>query len=222
MSKTEEKWEYLKKNEDWYHLDWLHLCKKLDIEDRDAILRVYKELFFLYEDPSRHYHNLFHVYKIVSESFHSAYSLLEGQLATHMAIWFHDAIYDTKASDNEEKSAALAQDKIRELGLSDDFGNKVADLIIATKHQVKPEDLDAQYLVDMDLSIFGQTETVFDNYEMNIRREYDWVPDADFVKGRKRILEHFLNRPQIYWTDFFRKKHEAAARKNLERSIKRL
>lgn len=219
---TEAKWEFMNKHEDWYRVDWQSLCDQLGVKDPEKVLKIYQELFFLYEAPERHYHNLYHVYKISSEYFNSVYYLLKDKEAVHMAIWFHDAIYDTRASDNEERSAVLAKERIKELGLPDSFGDKVSDLILATKHIAAPEEPDAKYLVDMDLAIFGQSEIVFENYGKDIRSEYDWVTDTDFARNRKRVIKRFLNRPLIYLTDFFQNKYETQARKNLKRSLEKL
>ena len=85
-----------------------------------------------------------------------------------------------------------------------------------------PEDADAALLVDVDLSILGQSGDRFDQYEEQIRREYDWVEAKAFSAGRSAILKSFLQRPFIYSTEFFRKKYEKPARENLVRSIDRL
>jgi predicted metal-dependent HD superfamily phosphohydrolase len=221
-SQIKEKWEYMDKNEDWYRLDWNQLCQQLGVKDPDKASKIYRELFYLYEAPGRHYHNLFHVYMIVAENFQPIRHQLADRLAVHMAIWFHDAIYDTKASDNEEQSADLAKEKIKELGLPDAFGKKVSDLILTTKHLSKPKESDAQYLVDMDLAIFGQPEVIFNNYVGEMRLEYGWKSDADFAKDKKDLVERFLKRRLIYCTDFFQNKYEVQARKNLERSLEKL
>lgn len=71
--------------------------------------------------------------------------------------------------------------------------------------------------MDIDLSILGQA--AFNPYEREIRREYAWVPEEDFVLGRSRVLEAIASRPSIYRTPFFRAKYESAARPNLTRPI---
>lgn len=77
-------------------------------------------------------------------------------------------------------------------------------------------------MVDLDLMILGSSEAKFDAYEVGIRQEYAWVSEEDFRFHRAKILQSFLDRPSIYYTERFREKYEARARANLERSIKKL
>ena len=85
-----------------------------------------------------------------------------------------------------------------------------------------PTDPDVQLLVDIDLSILGQPEDKFDEYEWQVRKEYEWVPENQFVAGRSEILRSFLDRLAIYSTRFFRNKYEAQARANIATSLARL
>jgi len=89
-------------------------------------------------------------------------------------------------------------------------------------HLSPPTDSDPKLFADIDLSILGQAAAAFDEYERQVRVEYSWVPEPAFCAGRSAILRSFLERPSIYGTDFFREKYEAAARRNLSRSIARL
>lgn len=116
----------------------------------------------------------------------------------------------------------LAQDSIKKLELPDSLGERVHDLILATRHVDVPADHAGQVLMDADLAILGKSEREFDAYETGIRAEYGWVSPADFRSGRSRVLREFLDRPSIYATKAFRDKYEDTARKNLERSIERL
>jgi predicted metal-dependent HD superfamily phosphohydrolase len=95
-------------------------------------------------------------------------------------------------------------------------------MIVATKHIAKPEYPDDAVLCDIDLAILGQPEEAFDVYERQIRREYEWVPEAQFRERRKAILQSFLERRTIYSTKFFHQRYEKQARKNLARSISQL
>jgi len=138
------------------------------------------------------------------------------------AIWFHDVVYDTHGGDNEEKSAALAKKRILQADGTCELARVVANLILATKAHDSVLHFDAPLLVDLDLSIFGQSQDLFDQYETQIRREYDWVPALIFKPKRAQILEQFLGRPRIFSTDHFFAKYEQRARTNLRRSIRRL
>jgi predicted metal-dependent HD superfamily phosphohydrolase len=57
-------------------------------------LPIHHELEALYSQPHRHYHNLRHVAECLAE-FDLARELARQSIAAELAIWFHDADYDT-------------------------------------------------------------------------------------------------------------------------------
>lgn len=136
-----------------------------------------------------------------------------------MALWFHDAVYDPKAPDNEEQSAALARQCLLTAGTSAALTETVVQLVMATKDHDVHAGPDAGLMVDIDLSILGREEARFFEYEEQIRKEYGWVPETVFAPKRAEILEGFLSRDPIYVTEWFRNKYERQARKNLAVSI---
>ena len=107
------------------------------------------------------------------------------------------------------------------VGVDDKIIDRVIRLILTTKH--READLiqrnDEMYIIDVDLSILGKPREEFDEYERNIRKEYEWVSDEQFKENRSAILKRFIARPSIYYTDFFREKYEEQAKSNLERSL---
>jgi len=182
---------------------------------------VYARLVASYSEPHRAYHNLAHI-KHCLEEFDSARHLAADPNSVEMAIWFHDVVYDPCVKDNEQRSADVAVEVARESQLPTAFAQRVAVLILATRHVSPPGDPDSALLVDVDLSILGQPVDRFDEYERQIRQEYDWVEAAAFAAGRGAILKSFLERRAIFSTPFFRDKYERRARENLKRSIERL
>ena len=154
--------------------------------------------------------------------FDPARHLTNNLCAVEAAIWFHDAVYDSRTKDNEEKSAELWRDVAAGAGIEARVVEKVAKLILATKHAATPVDSDAELIADVDLAILGQPAERFDEYERQIREEYAWVPSEAFAAGRGAVLRGFLSRPSIYATEHFRRKYEARARENLRRSLERL
>src|SRR5262245_10698887 len=198
---------------------WVNIWKWLRAQGEP--LPVLKDLIARYEEPHRSYHTVDHILDCLKEFRSVVYWAMEKD-AIEMALWFHDAVYDPRATDNEEQSANLAENVLRQAKFPDHFIRYVRDLILATRHQAVPELPDAQLLVDIDLAVLGQSAERFDAYEAAIRKEYQWVPKKIFSEKRAAILKSFLDRETIYATPEFQKKYEQKARANLERSIRRL
>ena len=143
--------------------------------------------------------------------------------AVQLAIWFHDAAYDPRSTDNERRSAILAAELLRPLGVPEPTLEHVAAMIRATAHNSSaPSDADTDVLLDADLAILSAEERRYSRYAADIRREYAWVDDAAYCAGRTKVLEGFLNRPRIYRTDRMFSAAEESARRNLLREVEQL
>ena len=177
----------------------------------------YEQLSRAYGEAHRSYHNQQHIAECLME-FDAARHLAEGPDTVELALWFHDAIYDSRRSDNEERSAALAKRCLETAGLPQ-LSATVSNLVIATKHDGETGTPDTALVVDIDLSILGKPESRFEEYERQVREEYDWVPLPVFNSKRAELLDRFLARKQIYRTKFFAERYEQSARRNLARSI---
>ena len=196
---------------------WLTLCGSLDASGTDADT-WYERLTNAYAEPRRYYHNQQHITECLAE-FDQARHLARQSSVLEMALWFHDAVYDPRASDNEERSAALAKQCLLSRGISDTLVETVIQLILITKHHDLKADTDTALMADIDLCILGRDKTRFFQYEEQIRKEYAWVPKTVFTSKRAEILERFLSRDRIYVTDWFGNRYERQARKNLAASI---
>jgi predicted metal-dependent HD superfamily phosphohydrolase len=163
---------------------WIQLWRQITAQG-DPV-PVYRQLVSLYGQVHRHYHNLHHINECLAE-FDTIRHLADQPVAVELAIWFHDAEYDTRAQDNEERSAQLAKQHLVEVGGSSDLCNSVTSLILATKAHDASGHTDAPLLIDVDLSTLGQPEERFGEYEIQIRREYDWVPEQIFASKRAGI-----------------------------------
>src|SRR5688572_13351744 len=179
---------------------------------------VYEEVMARYAEPHRHYHTARHLEECFAE-LAGVRAEAERPGEVELALWFHDAIYETRRHDNEQRSAEWARSVTAAAGLDSSVGERVAALIMATRHDAVPLDADARVLVDVDLSILGAPPLRFDEYEHSIRDEYRWVPASVFRRKRRAILERFLARPQLFNTSRMRERYEQPARRNLERSL---
>jgi len=184
-------------------------------------LACYEQLKAAYSERHRYYHNQQHIAECLSE-FDGVRDLVSNQQQVEMALWFHDAVYNPKAPDNEEKSAALAQEALGRVNVSRAAIERVRQLIMVTKTHEANGDSDAGILIDIDLAILGQGERRFDEYEHQIRQEYAWVPEKVYRTERAKILRSFLARTRIFTTEWFHRKYEDAARRNLEALVRRL
>lgn len=197
---------------------WLRLWQSVGLSGDAAVW--YENLKRAYSEPQRHYHNQQHIAECLEE-FDRARHLAQEPEAVELALWFHDAVYDPKASDNEERSAAMAV-RCLEAGGKPKLAAAVGSLVMATKSHSAEAGPDAGLLVDVDLSILGKSDQRFSEYEAQIREEYRWVPGLVFKPKRAEILQRFLDRKRIYATDLFASKYEETARRNLENSIRNL
>jgi predicted metal-dependent HD superfamily phosphohydrolase len=170
-----------------------------------------------YSEPHRAYHTLQHIGECFAQFDRVHDARAPGEVG--LALWFHDAIYDPRASDNEARSAQWARAVLGESGARTTVIEAVERLILATQHDATPQDHDAQIVVDIDLSILGADADRFQEYEDQVRREYEWIEEEAFRRGRTNVLRSFLDRPFIYSTDDFRARLETRARSNLARSI---
>jgi predicted metal-dependent HD superfamily phosphohydrolase len=195
------------------------LCKALGAtRNIDA---SYRRILALYRTPARAYHNIRHVEYCLRE-FAAVSRMAANPAAVEAAIWFHDAVYNSKAAWNEEKSAAVAAKMLHEMGVGSRSCASVRKLILITRHTCTPRTTDGRIIADIDLAILASKPSVFDHYERGVRNEYIWVEDSVFVSKRADFLKALLSRKRIYSTDFFRTRYEARARKNLSRSVSEL
>ena len=198
---------------------WTRAWTALAAQGNGIVLR--DRLLEAWAEPQREYHTLRHLRDCLA-LFEEASGLAEHPGEVEIALWFHDAIYDLKAKDNEARSAAWAGQALIEAGVGPEVCVRVHQLIMATCHAALPTTPDQALLVDIDLSILGAEPERFDEYEVQVRQEYAWVPGLLFRRKRREILAGFLDRPHIYATAYFRERFEASARENLRRSIARL
>jgi predicted metal-dependent HD superfamily phosphohydrolase len=189
--------------------------------DRRLIETCWAEIEKNYSHPKRHYHTLEHLNNLLSvlQEVRSSVSDWNCILFT---LFYHDAIYNALKSDNEEKSAELAAQRLMELNVPSAMIGRCVNQILATKqHQVNPDE-DANFFTDADLSILGSEWNVYSQYASGVRKEYSMYPDLLYKPGRRKVLQHFLKMERIFKTDYFFSKFEAHARKNLEQELNTL
>ena len=180
--------------------------------------RGFERLVRAYTLPERYYHNLTHIDRLLMTL--DRFDDLQNPRAVYLAAWFHDVVYDSQATDNEAKSAEFARELLISLGESIETIDRVEQLILATQgHHIDSADRDLCIFLDADLAIFGADPVRYQAYQQAIRHEYSWVTDLDYQAGRIQVLESFLQRDRLYYTDLLFAELESIARVNLEQEI---
>ncbi|CAN5793746.1 hypothetical protein BH24ACT15_BH24ACT15_12040 [soil metagenome] len=160
-----------------------------------------------YCDPPRHYHTFEHASTVAERV-----ADLGGNRACVLAAWFHDAVYQPTASDNEARSAVLLTDWLAH----DPDVDEAARLVRLTdNHDPASGDRQGAILCDADLATLGGSPTDYAAYRQDVRKEYAHVPDQQWRTGRAAVLRGFLARDRIYHSPLAYDRWEAAARRNL-------
>lgn len=199
---------------------------------------VYRDLEGRYTSGGRRYHSIGHVIECV-EHLHAVsgpttqpYGLVPLSPADspliELALWFHDAVYDAEAHDNEARSADLAEARCRQMGLGDGAAAAVAGLVRCTAHLAPTAasrgnpSAGASLIRDIDLAILGASPAAYRSYEEGVRFEYAHLSRQEFRVGRRDVCVRLLSRESIYDTQYFRGIFDARARANLRYSLRRL
>lgn len=175
-----------------------------------------------YSEPRRAYHSLSHIRALLKHA-EAMQAYMHRRDLVEFAIWFHDVVYDTRAKDNEARSAEWARTAMQQMGVDASLIPLVEQCILAThRHEIiAPEIADLPLFLDLDLAILGSDESTYRRYSQAIREEYDWVPERDYVAGRTAVLKNFLARPVLFYTSCLAGL-ESRARHNIESEIREL
>jgi predicted metal-dependent HD superfamily phosphohydrolase len=201
-----------------FRLLWGRCLLTEDLDNSEV--PVFAELARLYSEPSRFYHGWTHLLDCLDQ-LDLAAMLLDDPDAVEMALWFHDAVYEPGASDNEQKSAELFGLLAGEY-FPPAFSNKIHEYILLTRHQEAPGDLDGGFMVDVDLSSFAANWDKFLQDSYNIRSENDYLADDEFYPKQIGFLQSLLERQRIFFSDHFYTQYEGIARLNITRFLAKL
>jgi predicted metal-dependent HD superfamily phosphohydrolase len=197
-------------------LHWQLTLKPFSVETI-AAKEAFTNLVTAYSRPNRHYHTLKHIYQVVN-TIDTLQVYTEDLASVKLAAWFHDIVYNTQSQDNEERSAEYAAKILENLAIPTHNIDTVHQLILNTKYH-QGDDLNSQVLLDADLAILAANPVEYQEYSQAIRQEYAWVTELEYIKGRKKVLEGFLQRERIYFTPLMFESGEQSARNNLQREI---
>lgn len=168
-----------------------------------------------WSEPQRKYHTTAHLTAVLDHLDVLADHADDAELV-RLAAWFHDAVYAPDRSENEERSARLAERALTEAGLTADQVAEVARLVRLTiTHDPADGDHNGEALCDADLAILAADPDAYAAYAAAVREEYGFVPDEAFRRGRAEVLRGLVSLPRLFRTPYGAAHWEAPARDNL-------
>lgn len=167
------------------------ILKKNGCSDEDV-----KTILDNWMDPVRKYHTLNHLIEILSliERWRSSYPQLIDEMYEPLILcaFFHDAVYNPRAKDNEERSAemfrSMCYGKVDEKRF-----HLVYNMIMDTKDHTKEASSScSRFFISFDLHglIFGSLSRMIHD-EGLIFREFGFVDYATYKTNRTKLLRKF-------------------------------
>lgn len=172
-----------------------------------------------WQEPQRHYHTVAHLAAVLDGVDRLARYADDADVV-RLAAWFHDAVYRPERSENEERSARLAERALAEAGVPEGATAEVARLVRLTEsHDPADDDRNGQVLCDADLAILAAPPEAYAAYAAAVRQEYAFVPNDAFRQGRSDVLRQLLGLPRLFRTPLGAAEWEDMARFNLRAEL---
>jgi pantetheine-phosphate adenylyltransferase len=159
------------------------MTDRLNISNRLTRLGFPVTVLDRYCESHRHYHNLHHLQQVIANL-----GTNSDDDELFLAAVYHDAVYDPKGDDNEERSAALFAADAKQSALSADIVKRVKQFINDTKTH-KPSSERSAVLQKADLYILDQPLSKQIEHEHQIFREYQFLDVKKYTEERIRVLE---------------------------------
>lgn len=185
-----------------------------------------EDLVDRWREPHRVYHSTLHL-AVALDALDTI--AVEARVAdralwhARLALWFHDAVHDGVARQDEERSAELVAELLGPLagtGVSAADLTEVARLVMVTAdHDPAPDDVVGGLVSDADLAVLGGSPAVYTRYTRQVRAEYCDVPDQLFRAGRAQVLRTLLDAGPLFRTTPGAARWQAAADRNLRAEL---
>lgn len=150
-------------------------------------------LLSMWNESSRHYHNLDHLTSLLSdidEKYKDKVSEKEYEKLKLVAL-FHDIVYDPSKNDNEEKSADFF------INVCQDKGQDVLEIkqaILDTKSHQSSTTISEKFN-KLDMSIIEKNYEELLKWEEGISSEFiPYYGEEKYKQGRLQFLESFLDK----------------------------
>lgn len=173
------------------------------------------------------YHNFNHTQRVVTAAknliLNEKVSDEEAEIIL-IATWLHDTGYIKTIENHEEESALIAREFLQKNGKSDEYIEKVSNLIRLTEVNSAPQTIAEKIIKDADYSHFASPdyisicELLREEWKVTLNKTFT---DLEWAQENKRIL----NQCHHYFTDFAKENWQSAKDQNiflLQKEIQKL
>ncbi len=188
----------------------------------------FDEIFKVYTNENRHFHDIYHIYDMINylDNYCESNTIDEIDKAIlEISIFYHDYIYSTDVAEYKENETLSAHEAVNSIllnikpSLEERIVDGIYDAILATKHSEEVTNALGKILCDIDLAQWGEKYRYNENV-LDIISEFSNYNEKDFFKKRKEFLLNILDKKEIFYTSYFRDKYENQYRCNIENEIK--
>jgi predicted metal-dependent HD superfamily phosphohydrolase len=201
---------------------WTALLRRCQETAHPDPLPFGENLLARWSEDHRRYHTADHLLAVLDRVEELAHHAADPD-AVRLAAWFHDAVYRPDRSENEERSARLAERALAEAGVAPARTAGVARLVrLTATHAPEPGDADGEVLCDADLAVLAGPPQEYAAYAATVRQEYGFVPHDAFREGRAAVLRQLLELSPLFRTPYGHEHWERTARFNLTTELELL
>ncbi|XP_003400967.1 uncharacterized protein LOC100650013 isoform X2 [Bombus terrestris] len=184
-----------------------------------------------YSEEKRTYHNLDSLHDKLNHYYEIKNNLKNPQ-AVLLALFFQNFEYDPKALDDEnmnlEHFNAFANEA--EIPADAQLREEACELLkVAATHSTDAHKIggafgseDAHYFLDLDMAVLGSCPESYAEYREKVRGEYSFLSEPMYIALRLKVLQNFVQIPNIFATKEFREKYEEQARQNIQAEVELL
>lgn len=198
---------------------WNEHCERLGAKII-APSYLFYQVVSLYEQSGNAFHSLEEHIEPGFDSLEEYHSLALNPDELWIAWATHDMICRAGSKTNEVESGRLIRAMLEEIGVRSVAPLLVQNLVEQTDHVWPSTYPDIRLICDIDLIPLALPEHKFDANGLLIRSENGCFDDETFWRGRVAFFRQMLDRKNIYQTPELSSRYEAAARHNLERTIR--
>lgn len=178
-----------------------------------------------YTEPWRKHHNLDHLV-YMAEFLDENSESLQRPTEVFIAVIGHDAMYvpslyqpGIQPGINEALSGILTQEQYAPFLGQATLQKINRNILSIIDHAYGGSDTDQAFILDADMGILGSSPEVFDEYDANIQKEFNFIEPSAYRAARLAVLKTFASSESLFITDAARLQFGNRAKENLERTI---